>query len=185
MKHGFLQIQGPAGQAYALGQPMHVFHQGQLLGVLDPVPLLRDGTEIHLEAFDPQPVVRAEGRHVGRYVFLEVCAFITEHFQQIQAISVTFARQVDLFGGAPQLAAARVQTLLRMGATDVHITSQAEGQGGRFVVAGMWHYNERNLKALHEILEEERASYRAKPIGAISSAPRGPVARAWRFLRGR
>jgi len=185
MKHGFLTIRGPGGSPYALGQPMHVYNRGEFLAVLDPVPLLRDGTEIHLEAFDPQPIVKAEGRHVGRFIFLEVCAFVTENFPQVQAISVTFSRQIDLFGGAAQLAAARAQTLLRIGATDVHISSQVDGHAGRFVVNGLWHYNQQNLEALHQVLEEERATFRARPIGSILKDRRTMMDRFRHVVLGR
>ncbi|MDM0073408.1 hypothetical protein QTH90_03390 [Variovorax sp. J2P1-59] len=161
-----LRITGPAAGVYELGQPMHVYDGSVLLATLDPVPLLNMGTEIHVEAFTPTRVVRDERRHVGRLIFLEICAFIAEHFHQIQAISFVFTRQVDLLGGGAEQATSRAETADRIGAVNVQITPKADALPGHFVVSGVWVYSQRNLAALKIVLEEQRALYRAAPIKA-------------------
>lgn len=166
MTPGFLRITGPEGAPYALGQPMYVYDREQLLATLDPVPLRKSGTEIHVESFNPAQTVRDERRHVGRLIFLEICAFISENFPQIQAISFIFSRQVDVLGMGEQQAASRSETMSRIGALDVRITPKANAQPGHFVVSGVWAYTEHNYEALRTVLEEERALYRSRPIGS-------------------
>jgi hypothetical protein len=161
-----LRITGPAASVYELGQPMWVYDGSVLLGTLDPVPLLNMGTELHVESFTPTRVVRDERRHVGRLIFLEICAFIAEHFHQIQAISFVFTRQVDVLGGGKEQATSRAETVDRIGAVNVQITPKADALPGHFVVSGVWVYSERNLAALKIVLEEQRALYRASPIEA-------------------
>lgn len=178
MKPGnLIRITGPASAPYTLGQPIHVHDQDRHLATLDPVPLLRNGTEIHIEAFQPSRAVREERRHVGRLIFLEICAFIAENFPQVQAISFSFSRQVDVLGGGEEQAVSRSETMSRIGALDVHITPKANAQPGHFVVSGVWVYSEPNHAALKAVLEEERAIYREWPIGSHRRAHRGVVAR--------
>lgn len=177
MTPGNLKISGPASAPYALGQPMHVYDHDMLLGSLDPVPVRKNGTEIHVEAFKPSRAVREERRHVGRLIFLEICAYISDNFPQIQAISFNFSRQVDVLGAGEQQAAARSETMSRIGALDVRITPKANAQPGHFVVSGIWAYSERNYAALQAVLAEERALYRDCPIGTRRRERGGVVAR--------
>lgn len=185
MTPGILTIKGPEAAPYALGQPMWVYAGELLLARLDPVPLLRNGTELHIEAFEPTRVVREEHRHVGRLIFLEICAFVAQNFQQIQAISFVLSRQVDLLGGGAEQAAARSETMSRIGALDVRITPKSDAKPGHFVVSGVWIYNERAYAALMTVLEEERANYRDRTIGTRASEPVGVVARLRHLVSGR
>jgi len=92
-----LAITGPGAVPYQLGQPMHVYDANVLLGTLDPVPVGNAGTEIHIEHFQPTRVVRDEQRHVGRLVFLEICAFISEHFHQANVQPGVMGRREFVF----------------------------------------------------------------------------------------
>jgi hypothetical protein len=159
-----LRITGADGSAYQLGQPMFVYDAELLLGVLDPIPVGNAGTEIHVEHFTPTRVVREEQRHVGRLVFLEICEFVSENFDQVQAISFSFARDVNRLGGGAQQAIARAQTMNRIGAINVQITPKPNAMPGFFSVSGVWAYSEQNLAALRVVLDEERALYRDRPI---------------------
>jgi hypothetical protein len=174
---GILKITGPDSAPYALGQPIHVYDHDLLLATLDPVPLRKSGTEIHIEAFKPTRIVRQERRHVGRLIFLEICAFVAENFPQVQAISFIFSRQVDVLGGGAEQAAARSETMSRIGALDVRIAPKADARPGHFVVSGIWAYSERNYAALMVVLEEERALYRQSPIGTRRRGRGGVVTR--------
>ena len=78
---------------------MFVYEANTLLGILDPVPVMNDGTRLHIEAFSPTQVVLDEQRHIGRLIFFEICAFVSEQFPQIQAISFSFARPIASLGG--------------------------------------------------------------------------------------
>lgn len=185
MSSGTLKITGTDGAPYSLGQPLWVFAGNALLARLDPVPLLKNGTELHIEAFDPTRVVREETRHVGRLIFLEICDFISQHFPQIQAISFVLSRQIDLMGGGAQLAAARSETMSRIGAVDVHMTPKSDAKPGHFVVSGVWIYSDRTYAALLSVLEEERAHYRHRPIGTRAVEPGGVIARLRHLVSGR
>ena len=166
MKAGLLRITGPNAEPYTLGSPIWVYSGQDLLAKLDPVPLLKSGTELHIEAFEPTGSVSEDRRHVGRLIFLEVCAFIAEHFQQIQAISFVLSRQIDWMSNGAELAASRSETMTRIGAVDVCIAPKSDANPGHFVVSGIWVYSERTYAALKEVPEKERASYRERPIGA-------------------
>ncbi|MDM0018890.1 hypothetical protein [Variovorax saccharolyticus] len=179
-----LRITGPGAAPYQLGEPMLVHDANVLLGTLDPVPVSSDGTEIHIEHFEPTRVVREEQRHLGRLVFLEICAFISENFHQVQAISFAFTREVSVLGGGVQQAAARVETMDRIGAVNLQIRPKADALPGQFVVSGLWVYSESSMAALRVVLEEQRALYRARPI-AIGVADRPGVRAALRRLISR
>jgi hypothetical protein len=180
-----LRILGPGRAPYRLGQAMHVYDGGVLLGTLDPVPLVNGGTELHVGSFSPTRVVLEERRHLGRLIFLEACAFVSEHFSQIQAINFEFSREVEVLGEGAQQAAARVQTMDRIGATNVQVLPKADARPGVFVVSGTWAYNERNLAALHTVLDEERAIYRDDPIRVGVDDKPGLRAALLRLISGR
>lgn len=179
-----LRITGPGAVPYQLGQAMHVYDANVLLGTLDPVQVRAAGAEIHVEHFEPTRVVREEQRHVGRLVFLEVCAFVSEHFHQIQAISFAFTREVGVLGGGAQQAAARVETMARIGATDLRVQPKAGALPGQFVVSGVWAYSESSIAALRSVLEEEREIYRKNPI-VVGAADRPGLRAALRRLVSR
>ncbi|WP_218511850.1 hypothetical protein [Variovorax sp. dw_308] len=161
-----LRITGPGAQPYALDQPMFVYDRNMLLATLEPVPLLKSGTEIHVESFNPTHLVRQDYRHVGRLIFLEICAFVSERFPQIQAINFAFSRRVDILGGGEQQAMERAEAMDRIGAINVRIRPKPNALPGHFVVSGVWAYSEQNVAALKQVLEEERALYRKRPIGS-------------------
>ena len=180
-----LRITGPGAAPYQLGQAMHVYDANVLLGTLDPVQVRACGAEIHVEHFAPTRVVREEQRHVGRLVFLEVCAFVSEHFHQIQAISFAFTREVGVLGGGAQQAAARVETMARIGATDLRVQPKADALPGQFVVSGVWAYGESSIAALRAVLEEEREIYRKHPIVVGAADKPGVRAALRRLVSGR
>jgi hypothetical protein len=128
--------------------------------------------------------VRDEQRHVGRLVFLEICAFIAEHFHQVQAISFAFTRDVSILGGGIQQAAARMETMDRIGAINVQIRPKADALPGQFVVTGIWAYSESSMAALRVVLEEQRTLYRDRPI-AVGVADKPGVRAALRRLISR
>lgn len=180
-----LRITGPGAAPYQLGQPMYVYDASVLLGTLDPVPVGNAGTEIHIEHFTPTRVVHEERRHLGRLVFLEICAFISEHFHQVQAISFAFSREVSVLGGGVQQAAARVETMDRIGAMNVQIRPLADALPGQFIVSGVWAYSESSIEALRVVLEEQRALYRERPISIGVADKPGVRAALRRLISGR
>ncbi|MBS0455052.1 MAG: hypothetical protein JSS14_27460 [Proteobacteria bacterium] len=185
MTSGLLRITGPDAEPYTLGRPIWVYTGEDLLAKLDPVPLLRSGTELHIEAFEPTGSVRDEPRHVGRLIFLEICAFIIENFQQIQAISFVLSRQIDWLANGAALAATRSETMTRIGAVDVRIEPKSDAKPGHFVVSGVWIYSERTHAALMSVLEKERANYTAQPIGSRNNESGSVVARLKHLVSGR
>ncbi|MDM0044354.1 hypothetical protein QTH91_07680 [Variovorax dokdonensis] len=175
----------PSGEPYSLGQPLHVYDREHLLGILDPLPLLHNGTQVHIEGFVAQPIILKEDRHVGRLIFLEVCAFLLANFPQIQSISFRLTRHIDVLGAGERQAAVRTETMLRIGASDVNIAPHPDASPGHFVVSGVWVYNNQNLAALHEVLEEQRALYADVPIGSQTATRAGVVAHLRALIFGR
>ncbi|MEJ8810449.1 hypothetical protein WKW77_05170 [Variovorax ureilyticus] len=152
-----LQITGPFGSPYRLGGVMNILDGEALLGTIDPVPVSNGGSVVHIEHFRPATMVSDAQIHIGRLIFLEICQFLADGFQQVQTVSFTFTRRVDILGGGSQQAAARAETMERIGAVGVSITPHA--MAGHFVVSGQWHYNRENLRALGVVLVEERLRY--------------------------
>lgn len=185
MTSGLLRITGPDAEPYTLGRPIWVYAGEDLLAKLDPVPLLKSGTELHIEAFEPTGSVREERRHVGRLIFLEICAFVVANFQQIQAISFVLSRQIDWMANGAELAASRSETMTRIGALDVRIAPKSDAKPGHFVVSGIWVYSERTYAALMAVLEQERANYSGRPVGSRTGESGGVVARLRHLVSGR
>lgn len=153
------QITGPGKRGYRLGDPMHVFDDGRLLGIVDPVLVSEDLSEVHVEHFTPTDFVRSADFHIGRLVFLEICAFLCGNFQSVGSITFVLSRKVDVLGTGMHQALSRAETITRMGATDIKIGPKPDRMPGQFAISGVWLYSDRTLSALMTILDEERRSY--------------------------
>ena len=175
-----IRITGTNDAFYQLGDPMCV-HEGRvLLATLDPVLVLNGGTQIHVEAFTPTQGMLEERRHFGRLIFFEICAFMSEHYPQVQAISFAFPRPIDGVGGPAQQAVLRAAALERIGVEDLRITPVTSGA---HIVSGTWVYNEKNHAALHAALAEQRAIFGADPIVAAKRDIAGAIRRLIARLR--
>ncbi|MDM0026111.1 hypothetical protein [Variovorax saccharolyticus] len=172
-----LRITGPGRADYRLGEPMLVHDGEQLLCTLDPVPVNPSGTEIRVEHFTPSLSGLEETRHLGRLVFLEICAFVVENFEQIQAVSFAFSRPVELLAAGSQHAADRAEIMHRIGIEDIRVAPKPSVIPGHFVVTGVWLYTERNVAALNEVLGELRALYRDRVVGTDPKGGAGVVRR--------
>ena len=157
-----IQIAGPGGAPYLLGQPMLMFTGRLFLGRVDPVHLNDRGTEVHFGSFTPTSVARDEPRNVGALLFYEACAHIARHHPQVQLISFASSRPMPGVGDPAGQAAARVAAVERIGATNVQVTPMPSGL---ITVSGTWAYNESNLRDLELALEEQRAVFRSVAIG--------------------
>lgn len=133
-----------------------------LVCTVDPVPVSSSGNEIWVEHFTPPLFSLEESRHLSRLIFLEICAFVAEQVQQVQAVSFAFSRPAGLLSNP---SADRVETMHRIGIENVQVSPKPCAIPGHFVVSGTWHYSERNLAALNEVLAELRGLYRDRPIG--------------------
>jgi len=171
------RITAPGGARYRLGDPMLVHDGDLLLCTLDPVPVNDCATAIHVKHFTPPLSDLEEDRHLGRLVFLEICAFIVEQFDQIQAVSFAFSRPVTLLAGGAQQAADRAEIMHRIGIANVQVAPKPAATPGHFVVTGVWRYSDRNLTALNEVLEALRALYRDRPIGTYPKGVAGVLKR--------
>lgn len=176
-----IRITGPLEASYQLGRPMSVYEGNVLLATLDPVLVLNRGTQVHVEALIATRVMLDQRKHVGRLIFFEICAFVTQNFPQIQAVSFAFAHPIDGIGGPAQQAALRAAAMESIGVEDVHVNPITSGA---HVVSGTWVYNEKNLAALQVALQEQRAILEADPIvvekGGLTGAFRRLVAaRRW------
>ncbi|MBO9513048.1 MAG: hypothetical protein J7549_02940 [Variovorax sp.] len=154
-------------------------HDGErLICTLDRVPVSPAGNEIHIE--HPRPSMKGreeEARHLSRLVFLEICAFVAETFEQVQAVSFAFSRPLPLLQGGARDAADRAEIMHRIGIDNVQVAPMPSSMPGHFIVTGVWVYSERNLAALNEVLSELRALYRDRPIGTDPRGGTGVVRR--------
>lgn len=157
-----LRITGPGGVMYRVGDPMLVHDGDVLLCTVDPVLVSPLGDEILVEHFTPPLFGLEESRHLGRLIFLEICAFVAENVREVQAVTFAFARPARLLSNS---SADRAETMHRIGIENVQVSPRPAATAGHFVVTGTWHYSERNLAALNEVLGELRALYRDRPIG--------------------
>jgi hypothetical protein len=156
-----LHIAGPNLSGYELGEPMLVLDRGRLLGSLDPVEVSPDKSEVRISRFLPAPSVRSEQRNFGPLLLVEVTMFLAERFPNIQNVHFTLTREIKMYGDGTMVAAARIDLLRNIGATDVHARPKPDSsQPGNFVVQGVWSYTEHNLGALRAALAMQRALYR-------------------------
>lgn len=164
---------------------MHVHDGEALICTLDPVPVSPSGNEIRIEHFSPALSGPDEARHLSRLVFLEICAFVAENFEQIQAVSFAFSRPLSLLAGGAQDAADRAEVMHRIGIDDVQVAPVPSATPGHFIVTGVWVYSERNLAALNEVLYELRSLYQHRPLGTDPKGGAGVVRRLLaRWRRG-
>lgn len=158
---------------------MHV-HDGEVLVcTLDPVPVSPSGDEIRIEHTSPASNGLSEAHHLSRLVFLEICAFVAENFDQVQAVSFAFSRPLSILAGGAQDAADRAEVMHRIGVEDVQVAPKPSSFPGHFIVTGVWVYSERNLAALNEVLHELRGLYQHRPVG---TDPQGGAAAVRRLL---
>ena len=161
-------------------------HDGEaLVCTLDPVPVSPSGNEIRIEHFSPPLSGLEEARHLSRLVFLEVCAYVAENFEQIQAVTFAFSRPRSLLAGGAQDAADRAEIMHRIGIDNVQVAPVPSATPGHFIVTGVWIYSERNLAALNEVLCELRALYRDRPMGTDPNGGAGVVRRLLARWRSR
>ncbi|MDM0045895.1 hypothetical protein QTH91_15510 [Variovorax dokdonensis] len=169
MEAPLVQISGPGGGPYRLGQPMLMFAGQVFLGRVDPVVVSNGGADVHFETFAPTSVVQDEPRNVGALLLYEACAHIAHFHPRVQMISFDLSRPIPSEGDPAMQASARVAVVERIGTTDIQVKA---AQSGKIVVSGAWIYNESNLRALEQALEEHRAMFREVAIGRGRRWPR-------------
>lgn len=172
-----LRITGPGGAPYRLGDPMLVHDAKVLICTLDQVPVSPSGDEVRIELLCPSLSELEHSRHLSRLVFLEICAFVAEQFEQIQAVTFAFSRPQSLLGSGSQDAADRAEIMHKIGINNVRVAPVPSATTGHFVVTGVWVYSERNLAALNEVLHELRSLYQDRPIGSDPKGGMGVVRR--------
>ncbi|MBT2299555.1 hypothetical protein J7E70_03660 [Variovorax paradoxus] len=166
-----LRITGPGSSPYVLGAPMYLFDGPTHIGILDPVPVNREGTEVHIEHFTPSILVSQQKLEISKLALVEMVMFVAENFTSVQAISLSLSRQVEGYGDGMRLAGARSAFLQSIGAGHIMITPKPDAEHmGHFVVAGLWEYNPTNLAALAAVLEAERHAYYSGREAAAAQA---------------
>lgn len=160
MNSAKLRITGPDSAPYVLGAPMHIHEGATHIATMDPVPVNRVGTEVHLEHFTPIDPVALQKREIGKLLLVEVAAFIIENFTTVQAISFALTRNIDSYGDAMKLASMRSGVLQSIGTEHIVIAPKPDAvHAGHFVVSGLWEYNPSSVAALHAVLKAERDAY--------------------------
>ncbi|MBT2300003.1 hypothetical protein J7E70_05950 [Variovorax paradoxus] len=155
-----LHIAGADLLDYQLGEPMFVHDRSRFLGTVEPVEVSPDRSEVRVSRFLPVPSVIAEHRHLGPLLLVEATMFLAERFSSIQNVHFMLAREVEN-GDGTMVAAARIELLRSIGATDVHAVPKPDSsKPGNFVVHGVWSYAEHNLVALRSALAMQRELYR-------------------------
>ena len=156
-----------------------------LICTLDQVPVSPSGDELRIELLCPSMGEFEDSRHRSRLVFLEICAFVAEQFEQIQAVTFAFSRPLSLLGSGSQDAADRAEIMHRIGINNVRVVPMPSPTTGHFMVTGVWVYSDRNLAALNEVLHELRSLYQDRPMGSDPQGGTGVVRRLlvrWRSM---
>lgn len=186
MTRAKLRITGPHSSPYVLGEPMYLYDGSLHIATLDPVPVNREGTEVHIEHFSPTATVTQQKLEISKLALVEMVYFIAENFTSVQAISLSLSRQVEGYGDGMRLAGARSAFLQSLGASHIVIAPKPNAEHmGHFIVSGLWEYNPVNLEALISVLQRERDTYYAgRP--ALAEEARRPGLGAWvrRFIPG-
>ncbi|VTU15386.1 hypothetical protein H6CHR_00213 [Variovorax sp. PBL-H6] len=185
MTRAKLRITGPHSSSYVLGEPMYLYDGPLHVATLDPVPVNREGTEVHIEHFSPSPTVTQQKLEISKLALVEMVYFIAENFTSVQAISLSLSRQVEGYGDGMRLAGARSSFLQSLGASHIVIAPKPNAEHmGHFIVSGLWEYNPANLEALVSVLQHERETYYGRPAAAEDA--RRPGLGAWvrRFIPG-
>jgi len=132
-----IEITGPGGASYQLGEPMLMFTGGVFLGRVDPVLLSKGGAEVHLGSFTATSFTQEELRNVGALLFYEACAHITRFHPQIQQIHFALSRPMPGLGDPAAQASSRVAAVESIGAINIQLTPTYSGDT---VVSGSWVY---------------------------------------------
>ena len=155
-----IRITGKGGVAYVLGTPMCLYDGDVHIGTLDPVPVNKLGTEVHVEHFTPAAIPGDRKVALSKLVLVEMVLYLAENFNSVQAISVALGREIEGYGDAVRLADARSIFLENIGASHIKMTPKPNGEHmGHFVVSGVWIYNPSNFAALTEVVQAERDTY--------------------------
>ena len=165
---------------------MYLYDGSLHVATLDPVPVNREGTEVHIEHFTPTAVVTQRKLEISKLALVEMVYFIAENFTSVQAISLSLSRQVEGYGDGMRLAGARSTFLQSLGACHIVIVPKPNAEHmGHFIVSGLWEYNPVNLQSLASVLEHERSAYyTSRPDAASAEEARRPGLGAWmrRFM---
>jgi hypothetical protein len=165
---------------------MYLYDGSLHVATLDPVPVNREGTEVHIEHFTPTAVVTQRKLEISKLALVEMVYFVAENFTSVQAISLALSRQVEGYGDGMRLAGARSAFLQSLGASHIVIAPKPNAEHmGHFVVSGLWEYNPANLEALASVLRHERETYYGRRAASTEEARR-PGLGAWvrRFIPG-
>ncbi|RST49385.1 hypothetical protein [Variovorax sp. MHTC-1] len=181
-----LHLAGADLSDYQLGEPMYAFDRSRFLGTVKPVEVNSDKSEVRVSRFLPAPSVVAEHRHLGPLLLVEATMFLAERFPSIQNVHFMLSREIENSDGT-MVAAARVELLRSIGATDVHAQPKPDSsKPGNFVVHGLWSYAEHNLVALRSALAMRRELYREHlahvPMEERSGPLRHRLKQWWRAM---
>ncbi len=165
---------------------MYLYDGSLHIATLDPVPVNREGTEVHIEHFSPTAIVTQHKMEISKLALVEMVYFVAENFTSVQAISLSLSRQVEGYGDGMRLAGARSAFLQSLGAGNIMISPKPNAEHmGHFIVSGLWEYNPVNLQSLASVLESERELYYASRVDfASAEEARRPGLGAWmrRFM---
>ncbi|WP_162570805.1 MULTISPECIES: hypothetical protein [unclassified Variovorax] len=140
---------------------MFVYEGARLLGTVEPVEASPDRSEVRVGRFVPSPSSRREVRNFAPLLLAEVTMFLAERFPAIQAVHFALSRELEMHGDGLMVAAARVEFLRSIGATDIEARPRPDAsRPGNFVVHGVWAYTEENISSLRMVLAMERELYR-------------------------
>ena len=115
---------------------MHLYDGSTHIGILDPVPVNREGTEVHIEHFTPSILVSQQKLEISKLALVEMVMFVAENFTSVQAISLSLSWQVEGYGDGMRLAGARSAFLQSIGAGHIMIMPKPDAEHmGHFVVS--------------------------------------------------
>lgn len=169
-----LHLTGPQGCPYVLGEPIEVYDGSSLIGRVQSVTLSPGGDELRVENFLTTDFADFRAKALPKLVLAEVVSFIAERYPSIHAIGIELSRDIEGFEGREAtLASVRAEILQSIGTDNVRIAPKPHaGQAGHFAVTGVWHYHAASVAALAEVLQAQRAAFRARRDSPSRAAPR-------------
>lgn len=169
-----LQLTGPHGSPYVLGQRIEVYDGATLIGRVQSVTVSAERDEVRLENFLTTDFADFRARALPKLVLAEVVSFIAERYPSVHAIGIELSRDIEGYEGREAtLASARADILQCIGTDGVRINPKPHaGQAGHFAVTGVWRYDKASVAALAEVLQAQRAAYHERMAAEAPVPPR-------------
>lgn len=160
-----LTIRGPEGGPFAPGDAMHLHCVWGFLGELTPTfTRAGNGSVMHIDRFEPSPLVLNDTRNLGAWLLYEICAFMCDELPGVKALRFTLSRPLEGLGTASEQVLMRLEVLDRIGAEGIRFSARTAAM---HVIEGAWRPTTDHRERLAAALAEHRAALRRTPLQAV------------------